>query len=164
MEVFECKYCKSKNLMLESRVSGENVMTANMVALKCADCGKWIKWCPKEDRHFYIKEKEKIFTFTKEQLDQHEIEIRTDERKKVLAELKNNYGGIEKSIITEKYHLTNFDCDITKPIEQIVKEERKKVCEELEKWAEDTLSIQAFGKTLIEYENIKQKLAELKGE
>lgn len=47
---------------------------------------------------------------------------------------------------------------------EIMAEERKKVCEELEKWAEDTLSIQAFGKTLIEYENIKQKLNELKGE
>lgn len=87
MEVFECKYCKSKNLMLESRVNGENVMTANMVALKCADCSKWIKWCPKEDRHFYIKEKEKTFTFTQEQLDQHDLEVRAEERKKVVAEL-----------------------------------------------------------------------------
>jgi hypothetical protein len=84
MEIFECKYCKSKNLVLESRVSGEDVLTANMVALKCADCGKWIKWCPKEERHFYIKEKEPIFTFTQEQLDQHDAEV----RKQVIAEFE----------------------------------------------------------------------------
>ena len=59
-------------------------------------------------------------------LSQHDAEVRAEEKKKVLAELKTNYGGIEKDIITEKYHLTNFDCDITKPIKQIIKEAMKK--------------------------------------
>lgn len=31
----ECKKCESKNLYLEPRIKGQDVMTADMVALKC---------------------------------------------------------------------------------------------------------------------------------
>lgn len=49
----ECKKCGSKNLYLEPRVKGQDILTANMVALKCKDCGSWLKWCPKDERKYY---------------------------------------------------------------------------------------------------------------
>lgn len=52
--VKECKKCGSKNLYLEPRIKGQDVMTADMVALKCKDCGVWLKWCPKDERKFYL--------------------------------------------------------------------------------------------------------------
>ena len=48
-EMNKCKYCNSENLILEPQVKGQDVMTANVVALKCGDCGKWIKWVTKEE-------------------------------------------------------------------------------------------------------------------
>lgn len=50
----ECKKCGSKNLYLEPRIKGQDILSADMVALKCKDCGSWIKWCPKDERQFYI--------------------------------------------------------------------------------------------------------------
>ena len=50
----QCTKCGSENLYLEPRVKGQDVMTADMVALKCKDCGAWLKWCPKDERQFYI--------------------------------------------------------------------------------------------------------------
>ena len=49
----ECKKCGSKNLYLEPRIKGQDILTADMVALKCKDCGVWIKWCPKDERKYY---------------------------------------------------------------------------------------------------------------
>ena len=49
-----CKKCGSKNLYLEPRIKGQDVMTADMVALKCKGCGSWLKWCPKDERKYYI--------------------------------------------------------------------------------------------------------------
>lgn len=49
----QCTKCGSENLYLEPRVKGQDVMTANMVALKCKDCGAWLKWCPKDERKYY---------------------------------------------------------------------------------------------------------------
>lgn len=51
----KCKYCQSENLYLEPKNEGEDVLIANQVALKCEDCGKWLKWVKKEDRKKYIK-------------------------------------------------------------------------------------------------------------
>lgn len=56
----KCKYCQSENLILEPRIKNENVLTGDMVALKCCDCGKWLKWCPKDERPLYIKSSHKI--------------------------------------------------------------------------------------------------------
>ena len=53
----QCTKCGSENLYLEPRVKGQDVLTANMVALKCKDCGNWLKWCPKDERQFYINKK-----------------------------------------------------------------------------------------------------------
>lgn len=49
----ECKKCGSKNLCLEPRVKGQDILSADMVALKCKDCGSWLKWCPKDERKYY---------------------------------------------------------------------------------------------------------------
>ena len=52
-----CKYCQSENLYLEPKNEADDVLTANQVALKCKDCGKWLKWVKKEDRRKYIPHK-----------------------------------------------------------------------------------------------------------
>ena len=53
MKIKVCPKCGSENLILESR--GElPIMDAQQVALRCADCGRWIKWCPKEERNLYL--------------------------------------------------------------------------------------------------------------
>lgn len=49
-----CKKCGSKNLYLEPRIKGQDILTADMVALKCKDCGSWLKWCPKDERKYYF--------------------------------------------------------------------------------------------------------------
>lgn len=50
----ECKYCKSQNLILEQRShETDDILQANQVALKCADCGKFINWCAKDKRPLY---------------------------------------------------------------------------------------------------------------
>lgn len=51
----KCKHCGSKELYLEPRVKGQDILTADMVALKCKSCGKWLKWCPKNERVNYLK-------------------------------------------------------------------------------------------------------------
>lgn len=101
MKILECKYCKSKNLILEPLVKGEDVKTANMVALKCADCGKWIKWCPKEERHFYIKEKVYIQKM-KEAVNNSDIEEGHFECDKILCEFLIDLGFNE---IVEIYEI-----------------------------------------------------------
>ena len=54
----QCKKCGSKNLYLEPRIKGQDVMTADTVALKCKDCGVWLKWCPKDERKYYYTNKQ----------------------------------------------------------------------------------------------------------
>lgn len=50
----ECKYCKSQNLILEQRShETDDILNANQVAVKCADCGRFIKWCAKDERKAY---------------------------------------------------------------------------------------------------------------
>lgn len=66
----ECKKCGSKNLYLEPRIKGQDVMTANMVALKCKDCGFWLKWCPKDERKFYLKQPKDKWKMLKEWLEE----------------------------------------------------------------------------------------------
>ena len=79
----QCKKCGSKNLYLEPRIKGQDVMTADMVALKCKDCGSWLKWCPKDERKYYIhkypKDKwQKLKEWLKNQItDLRRIEIKT---------------------------------------------------------------------------------------
>ena len=50
-----CKYCNSKNLILEQRSKEtDDILNAQQVALICKDCGKFIKWCPKSERKLYF--------------------------------------------------------------------------------------------------------------
>lgn len=49
----KCKYCGSSELELENKTKF-SIMDAPQVALKCAKCGKWLKWCPKDERQSYI--------------------------------------------------------------------------------------------------------------
>lgn len=55
----KCKYCGSSELELENNTKF-SVMDAPQVALKCAKCGKWLKWCPKDERKYYLGEFKKI--------------------------------------------------------------------------------------------------------
>ena len=52
----KCKYCGGE-LYLEPRQKDEPILTQPMVALKCKDCGKFIKWCPKDIRIYYMNNK-----------------------------------------------------------------------------------------------------------
>jgi hypothetical protein len=89
-------------------------------------------------------------------LVERELKMR-EERDNAEIELQHflEKNGIEK---TWKLYDNKF-----KAVEKQFKQERQKVLDELLEWVENTLSIQAFGKTLIGYENIKQKLNEMKG-
>lgn len=58
--ITKCKKCGSKDLYLEPRVTGQDVLTADMVALKCKDCGAWLKWCPKNERINYLKNQDNL--------------------------------------------------------------------------------------------------------
>lgn len=80
----KCKHCGSKELYLEPRIKGQDVMTADMVALKCKDCGSWLKWCPKDERKYYYANKQskdkwqKLKEWLKNQItDLRHIEIKT---------------------------------------------------------------------------------------
>ena len=53
MKIKVCPKCGSENLILESR-GKIPIMDAQRVALRCADCDRWIKWCPKEERNLYL--------------------------------------------------------------------------------------------------------------
>lgn len=73
----ECKKCGSKNLYLEPRIKGQNVLTADMVALKCKGCGSWLKWCPKDERKYYIHNQPKDkWQKLKEWLENQIIDLR----------------------------------------------------------------------------------------
>lgn len=186
MEIFECKYCKSKNLVLESRVSGENVLTANMVALKCADCGKWIKWCPKEERHFYIKEKESTFTFTQQELDQHDAEVRKqydienkeqiekyismklDCYKERIQYLETINNALSKALTDNELSKSNSilieNCIHPQLENKIRKREKEKVIDDLEEWLDNAGYDVYVGDNHIKDKKLKEKLNEMKGE
>lgn len=52
----KCKKCGSEHLKLEQLSHETNeIMEAAHVVLICGNCGFWQKWCPKEERHHYIK-------------------------------------------------------------------------------------------------------------
>lgn len=87
----KCKYCESEDLYLEAKTPEEDVLEADMVALKCKSCGKWLKWVRKTDRHKYIKEEQKQPIVTLDELVEM-FEDDTDDNKqfaiKVLKELR----------------------------------------------------------------------------
>ena len=81
----KCKKCGSKNLYLEPRIKGQDILSADMVALKCKDCGSWLKWCPKDERKYYVhntlkKDKwQKLKEYLKNQIaDLRHIDVKTE--------------------------------------------------------------------------------------
>lgn len=58
VQIRKCKYCGSENLYLEPKVEGQDPLTADTVALKCRDCNKWLGWCAKDNRKYYLKKAE----------------------------------------------------------------------------------------------------------
>lgn len=89
----ECKKCGSKNLYLEPRIKGQDVMTADMVALKCKDCGSWLKWCPKDERKYY-------YANTNSKQDS-----KWQKLKEWLEEQQNNFKLISKTLGKADYVL-----------------------------------------------------------
>lgn len=78
-----CNKCGSKNLYLEPRIKGQDVLIADMVALKCKDCGSWLKWCSKDERKYYCNKQpidkwQKLNEWLKNQIvDLRHIDIKT---------------------------------------------------------------------------------------
>ena len=99
----KCKHCGSKELYLEPRVKGQDIMTADMVALKCKSCGKWLKWCPKNERVNYLKiqdEKPDKWQKLKEFLNEDKLfdlfkEEFVDGYKNCLLSIKNKMQELE---------------------------------------------------------------------
>lgn len=102
----KCKYCNSENLILEQRSKDTcHILDAQQVALKCADCGKFIKWCPKTERKFYYLNTNKIYNKLIDQENDHEkliddfqqerenlckqIQMQNNARKRLVQALKN---------------------------------------------------------------------------
>ena len=92
--ITKCKKCGSKNLYLEPRIAGQNILTADMVALKCKDCGAWLKWCPKNERINYLKNQDEIGQDDKWQ-----------KLKEWLDEQQNNFKLISKTLGKTDYML-----------------------------------------------------------
>ena len=87
----KCKYCESEDLYLEPKNPEENVIDADMVALKCKSCGKWLKWVRKTDRHKFIKEEQGKLIATLDELNDMFDDDTPDNRQfavKVLKELR----------------------------------------------------------------------------
>lgn len=99
----KCKHCGSKELYLEPRVKGQDILTADMVALKCKSCGKWLKWCPKNERVNYLKiqdEKPDKWQKLKEFLNEDKLfdlfkEEFVDGYKNCLLSIKNKMQELE---------------------------------------------------------------------
>ena len=85
----KCKYCGSENLYLENK-SNKSIMELPQVALKCANCGKWLKWCPKEERQQYLKINNNRYQYSWNEADCIERIIDTKENK--------SYEGCESAI------------------------------------------------------------------
>lgn len=84
-----CKKCGSKELYLEPRIKGQDCLTTAMVALKCKDCGCWIKWCPKDERKYYL----------------NKLPDKWQKLKKWLEDQQNNFRLINKTIGKADYFL-----------------------------------------------------------
>lgn len=53
MLIRECKYCKSEDLYIQAKNYGDDALTTELASVKCAECGKWLGWCPKKYRHLF---------------------------------------------------------------------------------------------------------------
>ena len=92
----ECKKCGSKNLYLEPRIKGQDVLTADMVALKCKDCGFWLKWCPKDERKFYLKQPKDKWQKLKEWIKENKYKQLDDRYFEQLVDVVNVKSLLDK--------------------------------------------------------------------
>ena len=105
----ECKKCGSRNLYLEPRIKDQDVLTSAMVALKCKDCGIWIKWCPKDERKFYIN-KQPIDKWQKlKEWIEKDIKKNNKENERTGLSMFVNYTGAEHCILLKMQELEEED-------------------------------------------------------
>lgn len=105
----ECKKCGSRNLYLEPRIKDQDVLTSAMVALKCKDCGIWIKWCPKDERKFYIN-KQPIDKWQKlKEWIEKDIKKNHKENDRTDLSIFLNYIAVEQYILQKMQELEGKD-------------------------------------------------------
>ena len=105
----QCKKCGSKNLYLEPRIKGQDVMTADMVALKCKGCGSWLKWCPKDERKYYIHNQPKDKWQKLKEILKRQIDIDDKEYLKSGFPVFKNYVAVENFILQKMQELEAED-------------------------------------------------------
>ena len=104
----ECKKCGSKNLYLEPRVKGQDILSADIVALKCEDCGFRLKWCPKDERKFYLKQPKDKWQKLKEFIKTN-IEDDEQEYEKSQMPMFAHYLSVERFILNKMQELEGED-------------------------------------------------------
>lgn len=106
----QCKKCGSKNLYLEPRIKGQDVMTADTVALKCKDCGVWLKWCPKDERKYYYTNKQSKDKWQKlKEILKRQIDIYSKEYLESGFPVFKNYVAVENFILQKMRELEGED-------------------------------------------------------
>lgn len=126
--ITKCKKCGSNNLYLEPRIAGQDILTANMVALKCKDCSSWLKWCPKNERVNYLKIQDET---GQNGTNQDEIgqDIKWQKLKEWLeSEINNcyheieNYKGTDINHSVPYYRKKHYYEDILEKMQELEKE------------------------------------------
>ena len=96
IEKMKCPKCNSNNLKLQQK---DNNFDAEQVALVCADCGRWIKWCPRSERSSYTAKT----TSAVDKVLETEYSLRFDDiRKKMMAMSYYKYGAVKDNYSTLK--------------------------------------------------------------
>lgn len=135
-------------------------MTADMVALKCKDCGTWLKWCPKDERQFYMPRVEKDqridCTDKIKSLEQENTELKKKLENAIIPKFKI---GQEVWYVWNKNQLMPFRC----VVDRITYDSSKYTKIRYDTSDEYYVGIreQALFATK---EEAEQKLAEIKGE
>lgn len=109
MIITKCKKCGSNNLILEPRIKGQNVLNADIVALKCRDCGIWLKWCPKNERQYYFhKQLKDNWKMLKEWL-QEQIEKDRQAYIRTKMQQHTHFVACEKFVLEKMQELESFN-------------------------------------------------------
>ncbi|HIU06171.1 MAG TPA: hypothetical protein IAC46_01055 [Candidatus Onthoplasma faecigallinarum] len=104
-----CKKCGSKELYLEPRIKGQDCLTTAMVALKCKDCGCWIKWCPKDERKYYLNKQSKDKWQKLKEFIKSNIEFDEERFYESGNSMFANYVSVETHILEEMEKLEKED-------------------------------------------------------